>query len=226
MRFAKLTALLVPAITASACYIDIEDPYYTTDYGDITLQYSFDGQSCDRAGVDRIMISLSGRSTGDFYSDNLACNRFDELTLDHMSEDTYDVTIEGRDRSGALLYSLERRIDVDAFRHQSYNLDVPAVMGAFSELSLYWTFEGFGDCLDVSDVRIQLWGPRGTLYEDTTYPCDFGGVLYESVQPGLWSVTLEGLSPSGRSLYVASDRNLDIFAGSNNSYTIDLYTSM
>ena len=227
MRFAKLTALLVPAITASACYIDIDDPYYSTNTGDLTLRYAFEGQPCDRAGVSRIFISMRGRHTGDTFTDLHSCSVFDGITIENLLEDTYDVRIEGRGPGGEVLYNLaQRQVEVTAFRHQSYSLDVPFAMAATGELSIYWTFDGFGDCYEVADVRVRIWGPEGALYEDTIYPCDFGGVLYDSARPGTWSVSLEGLSPSGRLLYAADDRLLDVFAGASNDYTIDLYPTM
>lgn len=90
------------------------------------------------------------------------------------------------------------------------------------DLGLYWTFDGFGACGGVEDVRVTLVDPDGFVYDDALYPCDYEGVVYEELDEGFWSVELDGIDRYGRVQYRSGVQTVDIIGNANNDYTIDL----
>lgn len=226
MRHSQLLALVLPVALTSACYVEVHDddfPGYRT--GDLTLRYDFDGRSCTNAGVDRISVRLDGRDHGEVIRDSFDCALYEVgVTFEGLREDTYSVSIEARDLSGAVLYSLEgRSVDVDWGTHQEYDLDVGGTGGS---LTLYWTFEGWDGCPDVDELRIQLIDPDGFVYDEAGYACDFGGVTYDGLSHGVWRIGMDGLDRFGRVLYRAAPRNLVVIRGADNVYTVDLSVEM
>lgn len=227
MRNTHALALALPLAFATGCYVEVHDtdpPGYRT--GDLTLRYDFEGRSCLSAGVHRISVRLDGLDHGEVLRDSFDCARYEAgVTFEGLREDTYEVRIEGRDVSGALVYSLEepRLVDVVWASHREYDVAVPGTGGA---LTLYWTFEGWGGCGEVDELRVRLTDPDGYVYDDARYACDFGGVTYDVLAHGIWQVSLDGLDRFGRVLYRAGPRNVVVIGGASNEYTIDLATSM
>lgn len=92
---------------------------------------------------------------------------------------------------------------------------------AIGDLSVAWTFDGFGDCGDVRDVHILLIDPDGFIYDDTRYSCAVSSIVYEAVDQGWWSVELSGIDRYGRTIYFDSE---DIWVEANafNEFDLDL----
>lgn len=225
MRIPAITAILTAALGSSACYVTVDDTRPHARTGDLTLRYSFDGRDCIAAGVDRIAIDVRGIVSRDRYTDTLSCSSFvDGVTIENLIEDEYEVTIEGRTFSGDLLYSLDRRtIGVVAYTHQEYDFDL---FGSTGSLTVYWTFDGYGDCGMVDDVRVRLIDPEGFVYDDARYNCEYGGIVYDVLSSGRWRITLEGMSFGGRVLYRMADHDIEVIPSASNEYTIDLGAQM
>ena len=226
MRNAKLalmTFLTVPLATACVVVSESDDRPRNPrlERGDVTIELLFEGRLCDVAGVDVIDVDVQGRTEGDRYSDSLDCQTFrDGLVIEDLIVDRYDVTLQGRNTAGDLLYSTDNpsmivvnpgvtRVSVDA-------------AGLGGDLTVYWTFEGQGSCGPVNELRVTLRDPSGFIYDDALYPCDFGGVTYEFVTDGLWNMDVDGLDASGRLMYQTFDRGLVVIRNANNEYTLDL----
>src|SRR5688572_32862956 len=70
-------------------------------------------------------------------------------------------------------------------------------------LTMYWTFEGSGACLDVVDVHVTLRDPYGDVYDDDFYPCGLDGLVYDDIIYGEWDVELTALDEDDFILYDA-----------------------
>lgn len=222
MRTAHALALSLPLLVGTGCYLEIDDGPVGYRTGDLTLRYSFGGAYCLDAGVHRIAVRLEGQRRGEVYRDSFSCARYEDgVTFEGLREDTYDVEIEGRDANGGLLYLLDsgRSVEVIWGSHQEYDVEVPDTGGA---LGVYWTFDGEGRCGEVYDVRVELYDSDGFVYDDALYPCDYGGVIYDVLAHGVWTVYLDGLDAMGRSVYRSGSRNVVVIRGAQNDYTIDL----
>lgn len=90
------------------------------------------------------------------------------------------------------------------------------------DLGLYWTFDGFGGCGVVEEVRVTLLDPDGFIYDDALYDCDYEGVVYEDLDEGFWSVDLDGIDRYGRVQYRSGPQTVDVIGEAHNDYTIDL----
>ncbi len=90
------------------------------------------------------------------------------------------------------------------------------------DLSVSWTFDGYGDCGDVVDVHIVLVDPDGFTYDDSRYDCSLAGVVYEQVDEGWWTIELTGLDVFDRVLYRSETSDVFIEANADNGYDIDL----
>jgi|SRR5687768_1609918 len=92
---------------------------------------------------------------------------------------------------------------------------------ARGDLSVLWTFDGYADCGSVDEVRITLIDPEGYVYDDSRYGCAIGGLIYEQLDEGWWTIDLSGIDRYGYVLYSGS---ADLFVNGNafNEYDIDL----
>lgn len=222
MRITHALALTTALLATSACYVEIDGDGPDAWTGSLTLRYAFDDMTCEQAGLDRIALRLEGRRTQDVYTESVDCARFvDGILFEDLREDTYSVQIEGIDAMGNTIYALEDGavVDVEAFIDQEYFYEVPAI-GA--DLTVQWIFAGAGACGDVDALQVKLIDPEGYIYDDATCPCDFGGLTYEGIREGLWNISLDGLSASGRVLYRSPAQNIAIIPDAHNNYTIDL----
>lgn len=225
MRTLQALAVTTALFATSGCYLEVVDDgpsYPSFTRGDLTLRYAFDGRTCQQAGVDRIALRLDGTRTSEVYRDNVACDAFVHgITIEDLREDTYQVSIEARDTYGTLLYSLAsaRQVEVIAGVHQEYDVALSSPGGT---LTVYWTFDGFGGCGTVHQLRVQLVDPDGFIFDDADYSCDFGGVSYDGLSEGLWNLRLDGIAMDGRVLFRSEPRNLVVIRGANNDYTVDL----
>ncbi|MEM7675349.1 MAG: hypothetical protein AAF449_05020, partial [Myxococcota bacterium] len=117
-------ATMLAATTLSGCYIDIDD-LSGNGYGNLTVTYTFDGDSCDRADIDRIRVSLTGQNTGDSFVDTLGCGSFrDGVTVYDLLTDRYDVHVEGLNFDGRVLYSMARTTTVRVYSDESNFIQV------------------------------------------------------------------------------------------------------
>jgi hypothetical protein len=93
---------------------------------------------------------------------------------------------------------------------------------ARGDLGIYWTFDSYDGCGDVSDVNVALYDPYGDLYDDSLYGCAIGGLTYEQVDEGWWTVELTGYDRYGR--VVVSSGSVDLFVNgfANNDFDIDM----
>lgn len=191
--------------------------------GDLTVYYTFGGARCDAAGVDRIRIVAVGDNHGDGATKNVGCDVFgDGLTIQDLTADTYAVTVQGRDSGGNVLYATASPLTmrVHAGSDNQYDVDAPAATG---DLSVYWSFEGDTDCTTagVSSVTYTLYDPTGAAADSSTFDCTAGGISWTGLDPGSWSIDLDGLDAGGNAAYSAS-ASVPVVAGQENSYQVDL----
>lgn len=215
MRTFRLAVVLV-AVAGGSC-ICVVSP----GRADLTIFYTFDEMRCDDAGVDRIRVSLNGIDVDDGSVQEADCSTFsDGITVHALRPGRYDVDVEGIDFTGEVIYAsygLTMRV-VDTASNE-YDIDVPYLTG---QLTLYWTFQGDPACLEVQEVRVTAVDPAGFVWDDSRYPCDFAGIIYDDVPAGVWSVTLDGIDATDRVVYSATDAAVTVFAGRTNEYTVDL----
>lgn len=224
MRKQHLLALLLPAVFATGCYVEYYDEPAPSRArtGDLTLRYTFSSSECLAVGVHRIAVRLDGVFTNEVLRESLDCAGYAAgVTFEGLREDTYRVAIEARDANGGLLFALEDGVEVDVVwgTHQEYELDVPSTGGA---LTVFWTFDGSGFCGAVDEVRVRLADNDGFVFDDARYDCAYGGIIYDVLAHGVWSVSLDGLDGMGRVIYRAPERNVVVIRGAQNDYTIDL----
>lgn len=218
---------ILPALFLSACIFEIhEDGNYQDDYADLTLNFTFDGLDCEAAGVDRIRVDVQGLYMGDVFRDDLSCRSYrNGLLIENLYPDTYEVTIDGFDALGNQIYRMNQpqRLEVSSWRYEQYTLDVPSEAPVNAgTLTVYWTFDGDGACNTVQDIRAVLIDENGVLYDDARYPCDFGGIAYDDLPAGLWTIELTAIDAMGRTEFKSPEQNIVVFANAANDYTLDL----
>ncbi len=221
-------ASLIPLALSSACVVVTDDdrrnppPPSTIDHGTLTVEFNFEGRLCDVAGVDIIDVDVIGQTMGDAYRDSLNCQNYrDGLVIEDLRVDDYEVSVTGKSNAGDVLYETET-FSVVRVGPTANNLITVDALGLGGDLTVYWTFEGRGLCGDIFDVRVTTRDPDGFIYDDALYPCDFGGVVYEHVIDGLWTVDVDALDDTGRLLYQTYDRGVVVIRNANNDYTLDL----
>ncbi len=190
--------------------------------GDLSVFYTFGGSSCTAAGVSTIRLVASGDVHGDGATKSVSCAAFPQgITIKNLTADTYAVTVEGRDSSGRTLYatSTAQSVTVSASSDNQYDLDAPAVVG---DLTVYWTFDGLTSCTaaGVDEVDYYLYDPTGALVDSSTFACNNAGVTWTDLDPGQWSVDLDGFSGSAKTY--SGSAVVPVDAGQANSYTVDL----
>lgn len=209
-------AIWAVALSAAlgACRVEV-----SASRGDLAINYSFDGDDCVAVGVDTIDLIVTAREGSTSRTTTSSCAHDSwQVTLLDLPEGDYDVDVEGYDASGALLYDGHAIITVVGGTLQEYDLVAPPSEGS---LAVYWTFAGSDSCLDVYDVHLLLVDPFGDIYDEAIYPCDYGGITYDSLIAGRWLVSLYALDAYGGLLYAAEDRPVLVEAYSHNERTVD-----
>ena len=217
MRAYRLAALLV-AVASGSCICVV-----TSSTSDLTILYTFDGLTCNNAGVEVIAVSVAGVDVDDGAYYEVDCTRFSEgLTISDLRTGSYDVDIEALDFRNVVIYARYGvPIEVDEDVGNRYDIDVPSLKG---QLTLYWTFEGSDQCLDVVDVHVTAVDPAGLVYDDSDYACDTVGVIYDDAYAGVWSISMDGIDSANRILYTARNQAVTVRPNASNEYTIDLTT--
>ena len=188
--------------------------------GDLTVFYTFGGETCAAAGVDAIRIDVLGvGSTTDSAALDVDCAAFPEgATIKNLKLGRYEVTIEGWVGNELRYQETFTDIQVKAGDNE-YDLDVDSITGT---LTLFWTFDGSGACGQVQDVRVMVTAPDGTLFDDARYPCSGKGVTYDFVPAGDYTVSMDGIDGTGRIVYRSQVYTATVVAGKVNEYIIDL----
>ena len=219
------TALvLVAAATAAGCYIDLDDDdvFDNDGLGDITIEYTFDGLLCDQVGVQRIRLSLEGQRRGDTFFDTLDCAGFrDGVIVYDLLDDDYTLVLEGLGSGSTLLYSMEQPRTVTVYDDGGSYVTV-ALRSITGDLTVNWAFPGNAPCGEVTFVDVRLREPTGVVYDDSQYDCTFGGVEYNQIPPGLWTVQMTAVDSADREVYRLSERVIEVVEGAFNEYTLVL----
>lgn len=192
----------------------------TSDRGDLGIFYTFGGDDCFTAGV--YQIDLRTEFLGlppEVEVATVRCADYPDGVSFFLREGTHRVIIDAFGPRGELLYDTVVRVEVFDHRDTFYAIDVPPSPG---DLTLWWTFEGRTACGEVSEVRVILEDPFGLEYDDSFYPCSFGGVHYEELIAGDWLVTLRAIAANGAVLYRATERPLVVEAYADVEETVDL----
>lgn len=170
--------------------------------GDLTIYYTFGGSPCDVAGVSDIEISIAGVNTTDADVKHATCAEApDGLTIHDFVAGSYDVTVSGL--SGAtVLYRMDtpQRMQVLEGTANDYTVDVP---GRFGDLAVYWPdFDGLS-CAQagVDQVRVQLFDASQTPLDDQTFGCGVGGVSWQYLAPGSYTIWLDAENSYGDVLW-------------------------
>ena len=221
-RIIPAAVLLGVASMAAGCYIDVDGDLYSDGYGDVTIDYTFDGLQCDQAGVDRIRIALEGRTFGDAFYDTVRCAGFrDGVVVYDMFADEYDLYVDGLARDGSVLYASNRptfvRVRDNASNFASVNLGYAA-----ADLALTWSFPGNTQCSEVAVVAVTLRDPDGFIYDDSRYPCGLGRVEYGGVLPGQWSVEMRAFDASDGLVFRLRESVFRVVDQSFNEYSFVL----
>lgn len=212
----RLTAVLVAALFGSAGCV----AQSTATTGDLTVHYTFGGKTCGAASVSEIDVTVTGQSVNDGGSLKVDCATGGSgATLPGLSVGRYTVALSGVDTSGTVLYAVDGQKAIVHGGANTYAFDLPPVTG---KLTLDWTFAGSTTCGAVDTVHVTALDPQSNVYDDQKYPCSGGGVVYDAVVAGAWTVSMEGLDAGGQVLYQASDQPVQVVAGQDNQATIDL----
>ncbi|RMG19353.1 MAG: hypothetical protein D6729_05515 [Deltaproteobacteria bacterium] len=208
-----LVATLV-ALAFSGCICVVQST------GDLVVFYRFGGQTCDAAGVDRIVLDVEGTGgTNDSAQQEVDCATFPEgVRFKNLRLGTYTVTVEGWAGTELRYQQTFTGIEVKPGDNE-YDLDVAANFGT---LKLFWTFAGSGQCGQVQDVRVMVTGPDLLLFDDARYPCSGQGVTYDFAPAGTYHVEMDGIDATGRIIYRSSVYEAEVIAGQVNEYVIDL----
>ena len=103
------------------------------------------------------------------------------------------------------------------------DVDVVDPVPARGDLGIYWTFDGgYYDCGAVDEVRVTLFDPYGYEYDDSRYGCAIGGLVYEEVDEGWWTIELTGYDRYGRILYASDTVDVFVNAFAHNDFDIDM----
>lgn len=216
MRFAFLS---IAALISSACVIAVESP--DRPEGRVSAQYAFDGLDCEDVGVDLIELTLEREDGFDWRRETIACASADGFfTFAGLDPGIYLLRVDGLRADGRMIFTADVA-DIDVRRGAQEDVWIDA-RSLSSELSLYWTFEGSGACGAVREVRVRLTDEQGEIYDDARYPCDFEGVIYDDIRPGIWTARIEGLGVHERILFWKQVEALDVQVSATNAYTIDL----
>lgn len=218
------TALVVSvASLASACYIDLDDDDSFFGFGDLTVTYTFDGLLCDEIGVSQIRVTLEGQNEGDTFLDTLSCTRFrDGVTVIDLAADQYSLMIEGLDRNGAILYSMDRTLNVSVDGTDD-NFASVNLLSTTGDLVVSWVFpDGTAVCGEITEILVTLRDPSGAVYDDARYDCTFGGVEYSLLEPGRWTVEMVAVDGTDRVIYRLSERVVEVVGRSFNEYNLVL----
>ncbi len=221
MKRAMLTALAVGVTSLSAgCYLVYDDDDRFRGFGEMTISFTFDGVSCDLADVARIRITLEGQTRGDDFTETVGCGSFrDGVTVFDLLSDDYEVTVEGLASDDSVLYSMEQPILVSVFRNDEsfVSVDLTSSTGV---LALNWNFPAGASCAEVAFVDVTLRDPAGAVYDAARYPCTFGGVQYDRLAAGVWTVEMTALDEADVVLFRLEERTVEIFERSFNEYNL------
>ena len=102
------------------------------------------------------------------------------------------------------------------------DVDVVDPVPARGDLGIYWTFDGYYDCGVVDEVRVTLIDPYGYEYDDSRYGCAIGGLVYEEVDEGWWTIELTGYDRYGRITYGSGPVDVYVNAFAHNEFDIDM----
>lgn len=196
--------------------------YYdgTTDSGDLTLYYSFDGADCYDAGADTIIVDL-GLPSGGLETFSTDCFTSPAgFTITNLRPGTYDVWVSAYSDTGVMYYESTgwQVVQVMGGAANAYDVTVPVTLG---NLSLSWTFVGDPRCLDVYEVWVTVEDPFGVIYDNAYYDCAAGGVSYNSVVSGDWYVWMDALSVTGDPLYI-SEGLVQVLPYTTNTFVMEL----
>jgi len=191
--------------------------------GDLTIFYTFGGQRCDAVGVSEISLVVDGTSVNDGTTRSLDCATFfDGVTIGDLAAGSYEVQIQGLSASGAVLYETTTPVAAQVIAGADNEIEVNAI-SHLGELGISWSFAGETRCsvAGVVDVGVTLYDPSGALYDQQTFSCAVGGVFWENVTPGEWTLVLTGHDSFGDPVYRASGP-FTVQAGVASDYNVDL----
>jgi len=69
---------------------------------------------------------------------------------------------------------------------------------------------------------VSLIDPFGYEYDDSRYGCAIGGLVYEEVDEGWWTIELTGYDRYGRILYGSGAVDVFVNAFAHNEFDIDM----
>src|SRR5262245_43872260 len=192
--------------------------------GDVQVVWTFAGQTCQQAGVDRIQVDIA--------NELLNPNQFSCFNSDgsiNVGADlgaflfaTYDLTVTGLDSGGAILYQTSQPFTVRG--DTVLNVDLQAA--PTGSISLDWTFAGLSCAqAQVTSVRMSLDGHFiQTASGSLDVPCSAGGVEGTSISPlvpgthTLYLVGMRGAQP----FYWLQNQPVTVTQSSDTNVQVDL----
>ncbi len=208
MRTAVRALLLFCCIGLASC-VWYSEPYYSV--GTLQLIWSFNGgQGCNTAGVNKVVVQISGGNYSFYCYDPVS--GVPGATLTNVIAGTQAVTLTGYSGNVAV-YRWSGPLLVYGGTFNTYNIDLPYINGGTgpgpsqSNVTFLWTFAG-QSCSQagVSSVNIAVQDPiNGNV--NSTQPCTLQGVdgaVVNSFAAGTYSFTLSGLNGFGQSQFRAT----------------------
>lgn len=178
--------------------------------GDVTLNWTFNGQTCAQAGITVVHVSADNQVIlGANNSPDLPCtasNNLDGATIGPFSAGAHTFDLVGLDSGGTARYALNSfQVTVVAGQNTPGAPNLAPASPTTAEADLTWTFSSGGPAMScaaagVTQVRIfvdpDAGGNGGT--DAGTVPCDTSGTDGASVSP---------LSPGNHSFAVYGINN-------------------
>jgi hypothetical protein len=199
---------LVAALGAgSGCIIHDNDTYVPppqnepTGPGDITFQWSFDGErQCNSAGVEEVDV-LVVQNNEILFADTVECFG-GGLTLTDFSPGSYDLVLDAFSRTGRLLFQGDASVRVRGEANNDIGLvRLDPVGPSTGELALFWSFLYPTDdsevytCgvagVDTVHVDLAPLGASGDGFSGT-FDCADEGVIIDGLPAGSYELTLVG----------------------------------
>ncbi len=210
-----LLTTLVAGLLGSGCII-----VPGAQRGDITVDWTFAGQTCAAVGVQSVRLTLPGETLEN--GGVFPCGTVLPVTLHDFRNGSYPFTAEGLDGSGYVLFRKAGTFVVNGDVFQTITLDW-AVGGA----EVGWTLSANGvnvSCAQagVSTVYVNFRAADGTwVYGETgdAQACNAITVGYDYLQPGTYAVYVAGRDTFNRIYEPANTVNLPIVTVSPGNFT-------
>lgn len=198
---------------------------YTIDVpattGDLEVDWGAFGSyaDCTAANIPTIEAILQDNGGNQLDDQTYSCGTDVGAAWTGLAPGTYNVILYGEDSTGEVWYAGQASVDVAAGTSNTYSVDLADNTGG---LTVTWTITGSSACGSVTNVHLVIDDANGNAIDDQTYPCTDGGESYTNVPAGAYTATATGLSSTSQVLYTGSNANVQVTAGTNVTFNVDM----